>query len=98
MKLETAKKLLKGFGRIENMYSPSRSGGKVANQFEIHFDNGRVFQSYDSIIAIKLNGKMYLTNDWDYSVTTGKYRNQFLNETKKETEVKIKAGIYKIIE
>lgn len=97
MKLETAKKRLKGFGHIKNMYSPSYNGGKVANQFEIHFDNGRVFQSYDSIIAIKLNGKMYLTNYWDYSVTTGKYRNQFLNETKKETQAKINAGTYKIL-
>ena len=31
---------------------------------------------------------------WDYSVTTGKYRNQFLGETKKETERKIASGEY----
>jgi hypothetical protein len=31
--------------------------------------------------------KVYLdSNAWDYSVTTGKYRNQFLGETKRETE------------
>ena len=33
-------------------------------------------------------------NFWDYSVTTGKYRNIFLNETKKETEKKIANGTY----
>ena len=38
---------------------------------------------------------MYLDeNKWDYSVTTGKYRNIFLNETEKETEAKIKSGEY----
>ena len=33
-------------------------------------------------------------NFWDYSVTTGKYRNIFLNETKKETQKKIDNGTY----
>jgi hypothetical protein len=32
--------------------------------------------------------------NWDYSVTTGKYRNIFLEETKKETQKKIDQGIY----
>ena len=31
---------------------------------------------------------------WDYSVTTGKYRNQFLGETKAETQKKIDSGEY----
>jgi hypothetical protein len=31
---------------------------------------------------------------WDYSKTTGKYRNLFLGETKSETEKKIKSGEY----
>ena len=34
------------------------------------------------------------TNYWDYSTTTGKYRNMFLGETRKETEKKIKSGEY----
>ncbi len=33
-------------------------------------------------------------NKWDYSVTTGRYRNQFLGETKKETQAKIDSGEY----
>ena len=41
--------------------------------------------------------KTYLTNDWDYSVTTGKYRNQFLGEGIKETREKIANGTYKIL-
>jgi hypothetical protein len=33
---------------------------------------------------------------WDYSATTGKYRNDFLNEDKKTTARKIKDGTYKL--
>ena len=40
-------------------------------------------------------GKVYLdTHYWDYSVTTGKYRNQFLDENKAETQKKIDSGEY----
>ena len=38
-------------------------------------------------------GKIILGTKWDYSMTTGKYRNQFLGEDKKETQRKIKEGI-----
>ena len=66
------------------------------NQFIIHGDNGNYLQSYDSIIVFRpFDGSTQLDiNYWDYSVTTGKYRNLFLNETKKETETKIKSGEY----
>ena len=33
-------------------------------------------------------------NYWDYSSTTGRYRNKFLGETKKETQAKIDSGEY----
>lgn len=56
------------------------------------------FQSYKSIIVkIVYGGRrdVYLDNTyWNYSRTTGKYRNQFLGETKQETEEKIKSGEY----
>ena len=105
MKLATIKKRLKGFGYIQNMQSPSYNGGTVANQYTIKFDNGTVFQSYDSIIAVEIRQKVkgdykivtYLTKDWDYSTTTGKYRNQFLGENKKETQAKIDNGTYKLL-
>lgn len=71
--------------------------GAVKNQFEITTPDGIFFQSYDSLIAFKPNngGKIQLDKTyWDYSKTTGKYRNQFLNENKKETERKIESGEY----
>ncbi len=83
--------------------------GKVKNQFiikeDINPDSGNAveyFQSYNSIIVKRDKFRAGVTkrqiwldeNYWDYSVTTGKYRNQFLGETKKETEAKIKSGEY----
>jgi hypothetical protein len=71
--------------------------GGVRNQFTVRTPEGLYFQSYQSIIAFKPNNGDKITLDketWNYSVTTGKYRNQFLRETKKETEKKIKSGEY----
>ena len=73
------------------------SGRPVANQFELidGFGN-RFFQSYNSMIAKISNvGKVFLDkNYWDYSTTTGKYRNAFLGENIAETRKKIKSGEY----
>jgi hypothetical protein len=74
-----------------------RNGRSVPNQFMIRTDEGVYFQSYASVIAFKPFGPGKITLDaakWDYSRTTGKYRNDFLDETKAETEKKIKNGTY----
>ena len=80
--------------KVANM--KSNKGNKIANQFVIDTDEGIYFQSYKSIIAFCNNeGKVTLDEKfWDYSTTTGKYRNQFLNEGIAETRKKIKSGIY----
>ncbi len=82
--------------KVKNL--KSRNGNDIANQFEIITPEGLYFQSYDSIIALlsKTGTTTLDANKWDYSKTTGKYRNQFLSETKKETEAKIKSGEYKL--
>lgn len=85
--------------KVSNM--TNAKGSKVKNQYIIHTPEATYFKSYDSII-IKTDfedGKRRVTLDeyyWDYSMTTGKYRNLFLGETKKETQAKIDAGIYKL--
>jgi hypothetical protein len=93
--------------KVSNMLSSK--GNKVANQFIIEgVDDSNnpftIFQSYDSIIAKKWfnigTGKetVYLDKRfWNYSVTTSKYRGNFLGETKKETEARIKSGEYKLV-
>lgn len=79
--------------RVQNMRSTR--GNKVPNQFIINNNGEEYFQSYKSIIAKKSNGKIYLDNYyWDYSVTTGKYRNEFLGEGIAETRNKITTGEY----
>lgn len=86
--------------KVSNLES-TRSGNPVANQFIISIHGHDYFQSYDSIIVdidytaaerIVTLDKRY----WDYSVTTSKYRNQFLRENKKETQAKIDSGEYKL--
>lgn len=79
---------LKGFRRVEHLNT---------NQTVVYFDNGSLFQSYDSIIALNLNGKTYLGKNWDYSQTTGKYRNIYLGESKAETQKKIDSKEYKML-
>ena len=80
--------------KVQNM--KNANGNKVANQFEITNDSFIEFQSYTSSIARKYHtGQVELDSKyWDYSKTTGRYRNQFLGETKAETQKKIDAGIY----
>jgi len=80
---------------VRNM--ESSRGNTIANQFVIDTAEGKIFQSYNSIIAFRnyAEGKIILDcKKWDYSVTTGKYRNQFLGENKAETLKKIKSGEY----
>lgn len=76
----------------------SNAGNSIANQFKIYTTKGVYFQSYKSIIAFKDNkGKTFLDEYyWDYSTTTGKYRNQFLGEGIAETRTKIKNKVYKL--
>tara|TARA_R100000458_G_scaffold30357_1_gene27844 strand:- start:972 stop:1235 length:264 start_codon:yes stop_codon:yes gene_type:complete len=81
--------------KVKNMYSPN--GNKVANQFVITTENAEIFQSYNTVIAIKHNdGTVELDTAWDYSRTTSKYRNIFLGETTKETQKHIKSGEYQV--
>lgn len=82
--------------KVKNMFSSS--GKAIPNQFVINADGDRIFQSYNSVIAImKHDGTVVLDREkWDYSVTTGRYRNQFLGEGIEETRRKIKEGIYRL--
>ena len=78
----------------------STNGNKIANQFIVTDDHKNIyFQSYNSMIVKKdtLYNQVFLDQKyWNYSNTTGKYRNIFLNETIKDTRKKIKSGEYKL--
>lgn len=86
---------LGNFRSVQQMEGPN---GPVKNQFIIYTDKGRVFQSYNTIIAARLDGVVLLdTHAWDYSRTTGKYRNLFLDEGIEDTRRKIANGTYKLV-
>jgi len=78
---------------IQNL--TSSNGNKIPNQIVIRNETLRIFQSYDSIIVKVEDGQVYLDETyWNYSKTTSKYRNQFLGDSTKEIESKIKSGEY----
>ena len=74
---------------IYNMVSDK--GTTVPNQYEVYMYTTqgtlKCFYSYDSFIVARKNGLIYrVGTNWDYSRTTGKYRNSFLGWDKKELE------------
>ena len=81
--------------KVENMIN--NRNNVVKNQFKIYSKNATYFQSYNSIIAVRNKKTDKITLDsyyWDYSVTTGKYRNAFLGENIYATRDKIEKGKY----
>jgi hypothetical protein len=86
--------------KVSNMINSN--GNQVVNQYIIRGVevDGKVytaFQSYDKIIATKSGGQITLDEYyWNYSKTTGRYRNIFLNEGMADTKRKIEEGIYKL--
>ena len=82
---------------VKNM--TNSRGNRVANQFEVRTKDGHYFQSYDTVIVKVPSGpgKIQLDkNSWNYSRTTGKYRNMFLGESIAETREKIKSEVYEL--
>ena len=93
---------------VQNM--TSSNGNKVANQFIVtDEDTNEYFQSYNSMIVKKVYHSSDIAEEnvieilldkkyWNFSNTTSKYRNKFLNETTKQTMAKIKSGEYKLVD
>lgn len=78
--------------KVRNIYYNYRN---VPNQFLISYEeNGKnyeVFQSYNSMIIKWENEKIIeIGNNWNYSRTTGKYRNLVTGMNKKELEKMLK--------
>lgn len=82
---------LGGFRKVRNLASP-RSWRDVPNQYELSFENGRVFQSYETIIAVRLNGQLYLTSSHDCSNTTSKYATEWTGYNTRERRDGLKSG------
>ena len=83
---EKEKKVIKKLG----VFRTIETIGK--NQIIVYFEYGKLFYSYNSIIAVVFfrEEKYYLFEKWDYSKTTSKYLNKFLNKDKKKIRNDIK--------
>lgn len=67
--------------RVEQMIN--NRGNGAMNQFVIYGDNGEItFQSYESMIVKvdKNNKKLFIGDDYNYSVTTSKHRKIFFEK------------------
>lgn len=78
--------------KVQNVYN---NGREVPNQFELFYEENnkyyKIFQSYSSMIIKWENGLIIeVGSDWDYSRTTGKYRNLLTGMNKKEFEKMLK--------
>ena len=78
--------------KVQNV---NNNGREVPNQFEIFYGENnkryKIFQSYNNIIIKWENGRIVeVGKNWDYSKTTGKYRNIATRMDKKEFEKMLK--------
>lgn len=74
--------------KVQNVINNCR---EVPNQFEIFYENNnkyyKIFQSYQSMIIKWGNGLIIeIGSNWNYSRTTGKYRNLLTGMDKKQFE------------
>jgi hypothetical protein len=88
-------------GKVKRMVG--RSDSPVRNHWLINVGHGVALQSYNSIVAFKFTkrfgkfdkGDVLLDRStWNYSKTTSRYRDIFLDENIDETRKKIVSGKY----
>ncbi len=85
-------KRLGNFISVENL--PSRNGrSKAPNQFELKFEKGRMFQSYDSLIGVMMyDGDVCFTDKHDYSNTTSLHCKNWCHMDMKTRRDGLKSG------
>lgn len=88
---------LGNFVSVENL--PSRNGqNSTPNQFDITFENGSVFQSYSSLIAVKIGGELYLSRKHDFSNTTNRFCTAWSGRSLSERRAGLENGTITLID
>lgn len=89
-----AKALKSKLGRFIKVrpINSERSGEPVRNQYELQFEKGYAFQSYDSLIGIFVGNKYYFTDMHDCSTTTSKYCGVWCGMNGKERRAALQSG------
>jgi len=85
---------------VKNMTS-SRSGKPIVKQFIITVDNMEIFQSYQTVIAVRRadNPEVVLLDyNYSYSPTTSKYLYQFLGFKKERINKKVQDNSIRIMD
>lgn len=90
-KAKTLKNKLGRFIKVRPIIS-ERSGEAVRNQYELEFEKGFAFQSYDTLIGIYVGHKYYFSDMHDCSTTTSKYCGQWCGMNGKERRAAIQSG------
>jgi len=91
-KLGTLRKITNG---------PSRNGyGKAPNQFIIYYENGEVFQSYETIVGvyIRSEGRYYFGCEHDCSNTTSGHVGRWCGYNAKERRKGLADGTFGYID
>ena len=96
-KTSSIKRKLGRFVKVAPIIS-ERSGEAVRNQYEIVFEHGYAFQSYNSLIGIRTGGKLYLTEKHDFSTTTSKYCTAWCGYNGKERRAGLKDGTISLLD
>lgn len=87
------------FFNVRNL--KTKSDNNIKDQYIIKTNNGEYLQSKGHIVVfIPFDKREKIALDyrfWDYSISTGKYRNRILKENWKQTKEKIDAGEYLLV-
>ena len=85
-------------------YNLVRKGGKIMEFLKVNNKNmyisrdGKILKSYNKIIIIKKDGEIFInSNYYNYSPTTSRHRNLFLDVSNKEFERNCRNGLYNFI-
>lgn len=98
-KTSEIKSRLGNFIKVNPIISPyGKNGDAVRNQVEIVFENGTAFQSYNTFIGAKIDGKLYLTANHVYSTTTAKWCSVWCGYDSKERKQGLKNGKFVLLE
>lgn len=90
--LSLSKKLgaLRGVSNAPSIRNP---GDVIRNQFIIYYDNGEVFQSYNTICGVRVDGMpLALSGAHDYSRTTSAHVGRWCNLSTKERREGMESG------
>lgn len=83
--------MLGDFISVKN--TPSRNGHSEApNQFQLRFEHGQVFQSYQALVGAKIGGQLYVTKYHDYSKTTSQHMTKWCGYDTKERRDMLESG------